>query len=174
MQKRGYFFIVDSIVALAVLSVGIVLLFSQHEYTPSTEQSYTLSNDILNVLSYNKIKNINNDYAGSNSNLTRDGNITDIDKTLLEQVGEFYYRNQTKDCSFCIGLIDKFLSNMTSNMIPQQYNYIIKIENLTVFNHSSSDKDSSRVVIPSKKIVHGLYNGTELYGPYLVEVLSWG
>ncbi len=174
MRKRGYFFIVDSLVALAVLCVGIVLVFSQHDYKPSTDQSYSLSNDILNILSYNKIKNINNDYAGSNSNLTRNGNITDIDKTLLEQVAEFYYRNKTKDCSFCMGLIDKFLSNITVNLIPAEYNYLIKIQNETVYTHSSMDINSSLFVIPSRKIVHGLYNGTELYGPYIVEVLSWG
>jgi len=174
LGKRGYFFILDSMVALAVLSVGIVLIFSQHSYEPKTEQSYTLSLEVLNVLSYNKIKNINNDYAGSNSNLTRNGNITDIDKTLLEQIAEFYYRNTTKDCGFCIELIGKFLNNITINLIPSEYNYLIRIDNMSVYNHSNSDMNSSSFLIPSRKIVHGMYNETELYGPYLVEVLSWG
>ncbi len=174
MQKKAYFFIVDSMVALAVLAVGTVLLLSMHSYSPPTQQSYTISDDIVNILSYNKIRSINNYYAGANSVLTKDGNITDTSKTLLEQMAEFYYRNQTKGCNFCMGLISSFVGNITRNMIPQEYNYIINIDNVTVFSHSTKPMNVSRFITPSRIIVHGVYHGNEMYGPYVVEVLSWG
>ena len=174
MQKRGYFFVIDALVALLVLVVAVVLIFSTNIREQKTEQPFTLSTDVLKVLSTNKIKSINNDYAGSNSNLTRNGNITDIDKTLLEQVAEFYHRNKTLECGYCLQLIDSFLDNITVNMIPKEYDYMIILDNTTVYNHSTSPMNDSTFVIPSRTIVHGLYNGKDLYGPYLVEVLSWG
>jgi len=174
MQKRGYFFIVDSMVALGVLAIGTILLLSTFEYSPSTQQSYTISDDIINILLYNKIRSVNNYYAGPNSVLTNNGNITDTGKTLLEQIAEFYYRNQTKNCGFCITIIDNFISNITQDMIPQEYNYLINIDNITVYNHSKRPMNESKFITPSRIIVHGLYQESEMYGPYLVEVLSWG
>jgi len=172
-MKKGYFFIVDSMVALGVLAVGIVLIFSAHESSPPTGQSYTISEEVMNILQYNQIKDINNYYAGPNSILTRNNNITDIQKTLLEQVGEFYYRNQSRNCEFCIGLINSFMINITQNLVPAEYNYLVLIDNLTVFNHSITPISESPFVIPSKAIVHGVFNFSDLFGPYLVEVVSW-
>jgi hypothetical protein len=174
MNRRAYFFIIDSIVALTVLTIGVLLIYSFHENEPRTEQPYAIANDVANILSYHKIKSINNDYAGPGGVLVRDLNITDLDKTLLEQVAEFYYRNKTKNCSFCLGLITSFLNNITINLVPSNYNYIIMIQNETIYLHNMTDINSSIFIIPSRKIVHGVYNSTEFFGPYLVEVLSWG
>lgn len=174
LGKRGYFFLVDSMVALGVLTVGIVLLLSQHESAPSTGQPQVVAVDVIAVLSSNKVKNINDDYAGANSELTRNGNITDIDKTLLEQAAEFYYRSEEKSCDFCLGLAENFLERILTDLTPREYQYQIIIEGTLVYDHSTTAIDESRFVIPSRKIVHGLYNQSELYGPYVVEVLSWG
>jgi hypothetical protein len=174
MNKTGYFFIIDSIVALSVLSIGVFLLYSFNEAKTSTEQPYTISADVLNVLSYNKIKFVDNEYAGPNSILTRNGNITDIDKTLLEQVAEFYYRYKDKGCSFCLNLTESFISNITANMVPSSYNYIINLDNQTIYLRNNSPINNSKFTVPARKIVHGIYNGSELYGPYVAEVISWG
>jgi len=155
-----------------VLAVGLILIFSAHEYRPRIEQPYTVSEDVLNVLLYNKVKNINNYYAGTF--LTRNGNITDTDQPLIEQIGEFYYRNQTKDCDFCMDLADRFLLNITQNLVPSEYNYIIMIDNNTIHTHASIGMEGARFITPARAIVHGIYNETELFGPFLVEVLSWG
>ncbi len=72
-----------------------------------------------------------------------------------------------------MGLIKSFVGNITQNMIPQEYNYVINIDNTTVYTHASKSINDSRFITPSRIIVHGIYNGNELYGPYVVEVLSW-
>jgi hypothetical protein len=167
MDKKGYFFIIDSLVAMLILGVGLTLLLSAHEYRPPIEQPFTVSDDVINVLSYNKIEDINNNYAGPNSVLTRNGSITDISKSLIEQMAEFYYLNNSAQ-------IDKFLKNITLNLIPEEYSYIIRINGTLVYNHSVREIESSRFVIPARTIVHGMHDKTTLYGPYTVEVLSWG
>lgn len=170
-KKKGYFFIVDSIIALTVLSAGIILLFSYNQFTPTTYDLYIVSDEVINVLYYNEIKEMNNDYI--RFTLIADGNITDDHKTIFEQIGEFYYRNQTKDCGYCLSLMNNTIYSVLDSMFPSDYNYMVYFDNITIYNVSNVDIEYATVVIPSKAVVHGLYNDSELYGPYLVEVLSW-
>jgi hypothetical protein len=173
MNRGGYFFLIDSIIALSVLSIGVFLLYSYNERDVSTTQPLTVSQNVLSHLSSHRIRNIDNDYGGPSSTLYRNGNITDIDKTLLEQAAEFYYRFRNKGCGFCLDLASSYIGNITIP-VPSNYNYVISIDGTTVYNASTMPLNGSRFVIPSRTIVHGLYNKTELYGPYIVEVLSWG
>ena len=92
----------------------------------------------------------------------------------MEQIGEFYYRNQEMGCGFCMAIIENVISNVTNNLMPPEWNYIIYIDNTTIFNHSETPIEESIFIIPSRVIVHGIYNETDLYGPYVAEVLSWG
>ena len=123
-----------------------------------------------------KINDINDRYAGPNGMLHRNGNITSLDNTLFEQICEFYYRNVTKKSSFTLGLIDSFVSSISSNIVPPGYGFIINIEDTTVYNKTGkriSPINDSVIVIPSKRLIHGIYNETELIGPYIVEVIVW-
>jgi len=163
MKKRGYFFIVDSMVALAVLTVGIVLIFSFFNITPRTEQTYTISEDILNILQNNKIRDINNVHIDI---LRVNGNITETNKPVLEQLAEFYFRGQKE-------LIPPFLHNVTEDLFPSEYNYMLSIDNVSVYNDSQLPMEGARYIVPARTITHGMY-GAQLYGPYSVEVLSWG
>jgi hypothetical protein len=70
-------------------------------------------------------------------------------------------------------LAKSFIGNLTKNLVPGEYNYMISIETVPIFNNSHVTRDQARAVTPSRAIVHGIYNETELYGPYIVEVLSW-
>jgi hypothetical protein len=176
LKKRGYFFIVDSIIALTVLSIGIILLFSYNQYVPPTADLYTVSDEVINVLYYNVIEDMNNDYI--RYTLMYDGNITDTHKTIIEQIGEFYYRNQTKNCEYCMDLINNTIYSVLKNMFPSDYNYIVIFDNITIYDNLNTGVErvsieNASLVMPSKAMVHGLYNKTELYGPYIVEVLSW-
>ncbi len=172
MDKRAYFFIIDSMIALSVLAIGVVLLFSYHKFEPNTQQSYIISEEIINMLINNDIQNINNYYAGVNGILSRNGNITDPKKNLLEQVAEFYYRNQT-DCNFCFQMIEGFIGNVTQNSIPSEANYKILMNNAVIFERSYKDISEAKFITPSRVIVHGIYNDSEMFGPDLVVVYSW-
>jgi hypothetical protein len=175
-SKKGYFFILDAFIGLFVIVIGLVLIYSVFMYEPNEEQITLLSFDMMNFLSSNKISDINDQYAGPNGFLYQNGNITNIDDTLIEQVAEFYHRNVTYPNTNTIPLIDSFISNISKETAPVNYGFIIKIENYTVYNHSgikATNFADSVVVIPSKKIVHGIYNRTELFGPYICEVIVW-
>ena len=64
LNNKAYFFLIDSILALSVLAVGAFLIFTFYLSVPSIEQPAVLSDDIMDFFANNKIKDINNPYAG--------------------------------------------------------------------------------------------------------------
>lgn len=172
-NKRGYFFIIDAFIALFVLTLGVVLTLSFFYSENSFNQTTLYSNSMLDFFSRTRIIDLNNEYAGAGGTLHRDGNITNLDNTLLSQIGELYYRNQTYDCNFCIDIIKKFVSNITDNYVASQYNVAVFIEDEPVFEDSWMNPNQSFSLIPAKRIIHGVYNKSEMWGPYEIEVRTW-
>jgi hypothetical protein len=176
VKKKGYFFIIDAIIGLFVILIGVVMIYSVYMYEPSEEQTTLFSFDMMSFLSSNKVSDLNDAYAGSGGILSKNGNITDVDNTLLEQIGEFYYRNVSKSDPHTLSLIDSFVSNVSKAATPQTFGFMIKIDDHTVYNRSGAKAvryTDATVIIPSKRLVHGIYNQTELFGPYLCEVIVW-
>jgi hypothetical protein len=172
-KKRGYFFTLDASLALFVLIIGIFIIATFSITSPKTTQLDFLSIDLLNFLSNTKILELNDDYAGIGGQLWDQGLITDKDNNLLQQIGEFYYLNNTDTA-------DLFAKQVTDIVVPPQYRYEIYINNAIVYpkvqtgehNHS---KNNATLMLTSKKITFGLINNTqgELWGPYLAEVFVW-
>lgn len=181
-HKKGYFFIMDAIIALFVLVLGLLIALSFFTHESMDDQVTFFSLNIMEFLSEHKLKSLNNDFAGTNGYLHTNGNITNLENSILEQIGEFYYRNQTKGCSFCLNLSSELIKNVTNELVTQRYNYYVIIEdmiilnmtrNVSIFNKDTIMPNESMILIPTKKIIHGIYNDTELWGPYSVEVWSW-
>ena len=173
MNKRGYFFLLDSIIALGVLIIGGFLVFASYTKAPSKEEPKFLSETTMDFFADTKISDINNAYAGFNGQLWQQGDITNDDNTLLQQIGEFYAKNQ-------LGTAEKFIGNLTENIIPVQYLFEFRMNNQLLYpinpsqDHLNS-KQSTAILIPSRKIVHGYLNQEtgDLFGPYAAEVLVW-
>ncbi|MFW6220362.1 MAG: hypothetical protein ACOC3X_01680 [Nanoarchaeota archaeon] len=173
-KKRGYFFIFDVGLSIFVLLLGLIIVFSYYFNVYSTHQSSYFSTNIMDILSNTKIYQSNNNYFGFNGDLHKNGNITNIQNSLLTQMSEFYYRSEEKDCDYCLNLINNSFNQITDLLISENYYYIVKINNTVVFN---TTKDipfyNSTQLIPSKKIVYGIYENNEIFGPYGFEVWAW-
>lgn len=171
--RKGYFFLIDSIIALGIIAIGLFAVFTSYSSIPSRQESDILSEDMMDFFSGTKIKDLNNEYAGVDGTLWQSGQIDNADNTVLQQLALFYYQNRTD-------LAERMVSNLTHNRIPLQYNFEFRIEGNTIFplNQSQQHIDSrngSMVLIPSAKIVHGFAdrNEGELFGPYKAETLVW-
>jgi len=172
-NKKGYFFLLDSMIALGVLSVGAFLVLSTYSNVPFQENVAVLSEDIMQFFSNNKIKDINNEYARVGGTLWQQGLITNQENSLLQQVGEFYFNND-------IDTAEKFIVNLTQNTLPQQFLFEIEMDNTLIFPQNPSSahiqsKEKTAVIIPSRKIVQGILDkGTgEMFGPYEAVVMVW-
>jgi len=75
LDRRGYFFLIDSILALGVLAVGAVLIFTFYATIPAIEAPTILSEDIMDFYTGNQIKEINDPYAGIGGTLWDEGKI---------------------------------------------------------------------------------------------------
>lgn len=89
-RKKGVFFSMDVLIAVSIIFVSILVVYPvlKHPYHESFVQS-----DLMVVLSTLKIGEINNSYV--NNNLISNGKINDLNKSIIEQLGEFYVSNIT-------------------------------------------------------------------------------
>jgi hypothetical protein len=171
INRRGYFFIIDSIIALLIMTLGVVSVLAFFVFDQSSQQTSVTSADVMGLLNV-KIRNLNDPYCGVNSNLTRDMNITNYDNSLIEQIAEFRYRGTEKGCTFCSQLSNRTIQTITQN-VPLENNFMIKIDNEVVYFRNHTPIENAMLIVPSRKIVHTLYNGTEAVGPHLAEVYVW-
>ena len=173
LKKRGYFFILDAVLGTLVIVIGVLLITSSYVNAPSPTQVGLLSDDLMNFLSNTKIKDINNPYAGIGGTLWNQGAITDSENTLLQQIGEFYATNN-------LDVADKFIQNVSSGVMPQQFRYEVWMDGITVYpkiktpEHIKS-RDSTELLLTSKRLTFGVLNRTtsNMWGPYKAEVYVW-
>ena len=172
-KKRGYFFVLDAVLALTVLVIGVFLITSSHVNVPQPAQVGLLSDDLLDFLSNTKIKEFNNPYAGIGGELWNNGIITDPDNSLLQQIGELYAANR-------LGIAEKFISNASSGIVPVQFRYEVLMNNVVLYPQSPNpehlkSRNSTEILLTSKKITFGILNRTtsDLWGPYKAEVFVW-
>lgn len=173
IKKRGYFFTLDAALGLFVLVIGMVLVLSLYANAPAPAQVGFISSDLLGFLSNTKIKELNNPYAGIGGLLWSQGSITNADNSLLQQIGEFYYKNN-------LDTAERFVQNVSEPIIPPQFKYEVWMDNTRIYpknpaaEHLSS-KNNSAILLTSKKITFGIFNRTtsEIWGPYKAEVFAW-
>jgi hypothetical protein len=89
-RNKAVFFSLDAIIAITIILVVILLSVP---FSKLTRNQSDLPRDIISTLSSLKISDINSEYVHT---LITNGDVTDPNKTVLEQIGEFYVTNITK------------------------------------------------------------------------------
>jgi len=89
INNRAQFFTLDALIALTIVIVTIITIIPTLEQTQKHSQT---SADILQAISSLKIKDFDNTYA---KQLLSEGKISDPNKSVIDQIGEFYVTNTT-------------------------------------------------------------------------------
>ncbi len=177
MQKRGYFFTLDVLIALIVIVVGFILIWSSMASRTHIVQPYFLSQDTLDLLASSTVADVSSlDYV---KKLREDGNITlqQYDNTLLEQMALYYHQNETGSRPN-----DYVLKNFTrvilTNATPEQYSLELRLDNKTLYyqqNPFNKPQDDSGALVSSKTVVSVVIQGDEISisEPYIAEVRVW-
>ncbi len=168
MHKKAYFFTLDAFIATSVIVIGIVLINLAHANKPYEMQTAFLSQDIISAASSIRIYEISdNEYV--NSSIAEES-ITNMQNTVLEQVGEFCYRGMNNTAG-------NFTEKVFLRTIPKEYNFqllIIKDGDNILFNYTKGRNiEKSRVLISSKNIIFGQIGDSTMWGPYMSEVRAW-
>ena len=184
LNKRAYFFLIDSILALSVLAIGTFIIFSQYVKVPSKSEVTIFSEDLMDFFADNKVKDINNVEVGLGGTYWSESEVTTCnggpikpnpENTLLQQAGDFYERSKSKSCYLVIARA--YTQKLIQNTLPAQYNFEFWMDDNLIFPDTEQidSKNAARALIPSKKIVYGIIDQQtgSLFGPYNTEVLVW-
>ena len=142
--KKGYIFTTDALIALSIIILILVVASGIHiQKSGSALNREYLSEDLINILSDMKINETNNAYV---ENLITGGTITNLDNTVLEQIGEFWAEgNET--------VAADIFQNISNGLIPENNGYGLWIDGELVY---SDNKTAEKSLITSKSMISGI------------------
>lgn len=152
-SKKGIYFSLEAMLAVALLFTVIVILSHTYTYSSPRTLEDKMTKDIINLLSDTRISEIDNDYIIEK---IKSGEIKDTDATILEEIGKEWIlgnRNQSRDLA----------RNVTNGLLPENYEYSISIKDNETFHiiassNATSGNDSSGYlrIISNKRIISGI------------------
>lgn len=151
--KKGVFFTIDAVICASIIIMGIIMASSFYIYEIPKSSADYLPQDLLSVLSELKIYEIkdNNTYIMS---LIGSGDISDLNSSIVEQIGELWSANKSdKAANLTKNIIDSFIF---SNM-----GYGIYIGEEEIYNRTANQ---SKRLITSKKIISGIAKNVVIKG----------
>ncbi len=149
MIKKGVFFSTDALVALIIIFLSILVIFPLIKYSPSED---FIQQDVVKVLSLLKVGDIDNSYV---QNLISQGVISNLNNSLLEQIGEFY----VTDVDLAKEMAEEVLSN-----ISEGDNIGIWYENSLIFSKNTSSFEDSEDIKVDRIIISGIREGDSVTG----------
>ncbi|HLC47374.1 MAG TPA: hypothetical protein VJI75_06635 [Candidatus Nanoarchaeia archaeon] len=188
MSKKGYFFTIDVIIAMVIIVVGFTLIWVSFVSETQQRQPYFYAQDILDFLSTTTNQDLS--VMPAVQELFFNGNITDLDRTALEQIGAFYKKRQTETSPEKKEALDTMILNYTAtivqNTVSSQYSYELYFKHELIYNQSGLSgrtQETSDVLVSAKKLVVIVIDHTgeenwagqriELSSPMLAEVRVW-
>ncbi len=148
-NNKAIFFSSDALMALILVLMSVAVLYPVVRYSFRGEY---LEEDIVNILSSLDIGEINNSYVDS---LISQGRINNLNKTVLEQIGEFYVSNLTEASLLTEAVLSGL--NITGNI------GIWFGEDL-IYSINSTPYDSAQNVDVGRQMISGIEKGKLLTG----------
>lgn len=149
IKNKGIFFSMDALIALLIILLVILIA------VPTIKQKKIeskIDQDILVSLSSISAEEFDNNYVRS---LISEGIITEPNKSLLEQIGNFFITNET----IASNIAEEFLSTIKTNE-----NIGIWLENNLVSSKNSSPLEEARQIETSRQIISGIMLGQNITG----------
>lgn len=177
MKKRGYFFTIDVSIAMVIIVTGFLLIWSFYLNEAKKEQPYFYAQDVLDFMSNTPVSAVIGTVPYIQK-LVRDGNITNLDNTILEQTA-LSYMNEIGNCIWpdCEPhLSENITRNTLQDVIPEQYGMHVILNSSTLYVKNATTgrpENESDILISSKKVVVVVFNKVNLSDPYMMEVRVW-
>ncbi|MBI2448947.1 hypothetical protein HYV49_01485 [Candidatus Pacearchaeota archaeon] len=142
LMKRGYFYSIDALIAFLII-ISVLIFFK-----PVPKQNIELKKvqeDVLDVLSNVNVGEIDNAYV---KKLIEDGTIDNQDRTLLEQVGEFYVLGKKEHATN--------LTREIFNELKVTDNIGIWMNKEIVYSKNSTPIEASTTVWTAQELISGV------------------
>ncbi|MBW2977947.1 hypothetical protein KY331_03820 [Candidatus Woesearchaeota archaeon] len=143
MSRKAYFFTLDAIIALGIIAASLALASFYYQSKEKTTTINLLADDLTTTFAFLSINKTNNSYV---EDLIANGTITDLNNTVLEQIGEFWAQNMTNEAQ-------NMIENLTYGLIPSTYGFGFWIDNDPVY--AKNITGSVTALTTSKKMISG-------------------
>ena len=144
VNKKGYIFTTDALIGLSILLLILVVASGIYiQKSGSALNKEFLSEDLITILSDMKINETNNNYV---NNLINEGIITNLDNSVLEQIGEFWAEGDNT-------IAETIFTNISEGLIPQNNGYGLWIDEELVY---SNNKTAEKTLMTSKSMISGI------------------
>ncbi|MFC1741324.1 hypothetical protein ACFL3V_02205 [Nanoarchaeota archaeon] len=150
VSKRALFFTIDALIAAFIMIGGLLMITSSYVTEQPKSLINTLSQDMLNVLSELQVHEVNNSFIQA---LIDNGSITDVNLTLIEQIGAFWSNSNP--------LAADFAENISEGILPGMFGYSIIMDNDTIYTRTNPVKST---LVTSKRIITGIEKAKPLKG----------
>ncbi|MBS3156109.1 hypothetical protein J4413_02650 [Candidatus Woesearchaeota archaeon] len=121
-MKKGFFFSLDSILALILFGTVLAGIYSFFLVTHSVDQQFYFSEDILNRLSTVKVSELDLTKYPEIQRMVSQAVIKNTDNTLIEQI-VIFRENEGESSSSA----ELFVEDITNNLIPEQYGFSVDV-----------------------------------------------
>jgi hypothetical protein len=148
-NKKGYYFTTDALIALIII-VGVVIFLR-----PSVNlvmHSPSVHEDLLNSLSVIEIGDLNNTYV---KQLIANGTITNLNQSVLEQLGEFYAISSPEATNIAQEIIGD---------LDLKDNIGVYFNNEMIFQSDNNSYDDAEDIWTSRQIISGIQQGDSVKG----------
>ncbi len=161
MGVRGFYFSLDALLSITILIIAIVGISTMYTSERQSSQIDYLTYDLVTIMSNIRVSEINNTFI---EELITNGSIVNPNSTLIEQIGEFWAKNQTS-------LAEKLAGNVTEELVPKGFGFGIYIENDLLYERATNLTGS---LVSSRRMISGIEKGKPVRGAtsraYLVGV----
>jgi len=140
MNKRGYYFTLDAIIALALIFSVLLVVNGVEKKETETE---IVQRDLAKSLTYVEVSELNDSYAEQ----LRDENKTNGNLTVIEQIAEFY----AKDMSEGEELAESILNNLDVNK-----NIGIWVDDELIASKNTTSLKNASQVWTTRQIIRGI------------------
>jgi len=177
MNKRGFFFTLDVVIGITILVAGMLWVYSFSLQEPVSQPVLQQAGEIMDILVNTRVKDISFAPDSPVAFLLADKRMYDQDKTLLSQLGEFFFlRQMSKDTTVKSAMeqnMEQFLDALFKHAIPLRYGWTVKVRDLrdnTVWEYLGKKRETSGISVVLRQLSFGTYQQQVPYGPYVVEV----
>jgi hypothetical protein len=163
-SKKGYFFIIDALIAMTVLSVGLFILMSSYSATPPATQLAITSADVLEYLTQTSMREFVDPLGIVDKRELLDRG--SLSNSIAEQAIEYLNLSQTTTA-------ENLIVEAVDQVLPIQYNIRIIIGDYTIFERGIERPEDAELLIPARGYVVTVFNQSRVIGPYPIEVDIW-
>ena len=146
LGKNGIFFSLDAIIALTIMTMGLLLIMNSYVAERQISKQVHTSEDVIAVLGELRINEVDNPLVNE---LIANGSIKGkaLNNTILEQVTQFWAEGYPE-------LATALILNITNQQFPDLKDFSVIVGDDTIYNKTSIS--TKTLVIPMRRIITGI------------------